>query len=122
MSNDERWPLQLLNYVRHSERLSRSGYTQQRLPPQTTIDAISKIDNRLWLVTRWLVFGYKIEWHTEKFPWSWTLGVRIRECDPTIPNKRRTDNRYPQMLQSHHLCGGSLAYSSGGAASAGVCT
>ena len=60
---DQRRPLQLLDDVRHRERLARAGDAHQHLLGSTAAQAIDQFTNRLRLIAGRLERGVELELH-----------------------------------------------------------
>ena len=67
----ERGAVEVGNDVRHGERLARAGHAEQNLIAHAEPDAIRQLFDRLRLIARGAVVGYKFEVH------EMTSGVMI---------------------------------------------
>ena len=63
--DDQRRPVELLDHIRHRERLARAGHAEQRLVPVPGLDRLHQLGDRLRLVALRLVVRCELKRHRE---------------------------------------------------------
>ena len=61
MRNDQRWFVQGCNHIGHGKGLSGAGNSQQCFKLVALLESFYKLFDRLWLISRRLIFTVKFE-------------------------------------------------------------